>query len=90
MAEFSFATEKIGFDEHIRLSIRGYDDLWNDILKFSRYFIEDRTIVIDIGCSTGKLLKGMDKHNKDHAKNCSYIGIEMEKQFFPKLIDKKK
>ena len=47
------------FDEHINKSIRGYQDLWDDILKFSKYFVEDGTTVIDIGCSTGRLLKAM-------------------------------
>ena len=59
MVKFTFATEKEGFDNHIEKSIRGYRDLWTDILKLSEYFVEDGTVVIDIGCSTGRLLKAM-------------------------------
>ena len=64
MAKFTFASsEKEGFDSHILHSIRGYEDLWNDVLKFSRYFVEDYTNVVDVGCSTGKLIDAMFKQN---------------------------
>jgi tRNA (cmo5U34)-methyltransferase len=87
MPKFSFATEEGGFDKHIRLSIRGYTDLWDDILRFSDYFVEDGTTIIDIGCSTGRLLKAMKMLNNDHAPNSVYMGIELEEDFFPELID---
>jgi len=87
MPEFTFASEPEGFDKHIQLSIRGYPDLLADILKFSEYFIEDETVVVDIGCSTGKLLKLMQKQNLSHAPHCIYKGIELEKNFSPHLVD---
>ena len=59
MTKFTFATSEEGFDAHIDQSVRGYSNLWTDVLKFSEYFVEDGTCVVDIGCSTGKLLKAM-------------------------------
>ena len=41
MAKFTFAQRKEGFDNHIEDSIRGYTNLWGDILKYSEYFVED-------------------------------------------------
>ena len=55
MADFTFAHREEGFDEHIEHSIRGYSHLLNDVVNYSRYFVEDDTNVVDIGCSTGKL-----------------------------------
>jgi len=87
MTKFTFATSEEGFDTHIDQSVRGYSNLWTDVLKFSEYFVEDSTCVVDIGCSTGKLLKSMKKQNDKFAPKCLYKGIEIEEDFFPELID---
>ena len=87
MTKFTFATSEEGFDAHIDQSVRGYSNLWTDVLKFSEYFVEDGTCVVDIGCSTGKLLKSMKDQNDKFAPKCFYKGIEIEEDFFPKLID---
>ena len=87
MTKFTFATSEEGFDAHIVQSVRGYSNLWTDVLKFSEYFVEDGTCVVDIGCSTGKLLKSMKEQNDKFAPKCFYKGIEIEEDFFPKLID---
>lgn len=64
MTKFTFAQREEGFDTHIEKSIRGYSNLWNDVLKISEYFVEDNSRVVDIGCSSGKLLKAMIEQNK--------------------------
>ena len=87
MTKFTFATSEEGFDTHIDQSVRGYSNLWTDVLKFSEYFVEDGTCVVDIGCSTGKLLKSMKEQNDKFAPKCFYKGIEIEEDFFPELID---
>ena len=87
MTKFTFATSEEGFDTHIDQSVRGYSNLWTDVLKFSEYFVEDGTTIVDIGCSTGKLLKSMKDQNDKFAPKCFYKGIEIEEDFFPKLID---
>jgi tRNA (cmo5U34)-methyltransferase len=81
MTKFTFAQREEGFDNHIEHSIRGYTNLWNDVLKYSEYFVEDHTHVVDIGCSTGKLLKAMIAQNT-FAPFANYVGIEVEEDFF--------
>ena len=75
MVDFTFAHREEGFDEHIEKSIRGYSQLIDDVISLSRYFIEDETNVIDIGCSTGKMTKALIDYNLDHSKTASYIAV---------------
>jgi len=86
MTKFTFATSKEGFDNHIDKSVRGYSNLWSDILSLSKYFVEDNTNVVDIGCSTGKLLKGMIEQNQKHIPKAKYMGIEIEEDFYGDYI----
>lgn len=76
MNDFTFAHRDEGFDEHIDLSIRHYSTLHDDIVKMSRYFVEDDTKVVDIGCSTGKTLAAMYNQNVDFAPYAEYHGID--------------
>jgi tRNA (cmo5U34)-methyltransferase len=69
---FSFSDIK-NFDNHISKSIKGYEELNENIIGISNYFIEDNTNVYDIGCSTGKLI------SKYKNKKAKYFGIEIEK-----------
>lgn len=77
--DFSFADVK-NFDDHINKSIRGYSDLIADVENLGEYFIQPNTDVIDIGCSTGKLLKRMA--DKSLLQRVEYIGIEREENFW--------
>jgi|TARA_R110002074_G_scaffold302389_1_gene473631 tRNA (cmo5U34)-methyltransferase len=95
MADFTFAHRKEGFDEHIEHSIRGYSNLLEDIVGLSRYFVEDDTNVIDVGCSTGKLTKAiidynMTFNNGDKLAPGKYIGIEIADGFVENLKKRKK
>lgn len=76
MADFTFAHREEGFDNHIDQSIRGYSTLHDDIVKMSRYFVEDDTNVFDLGCSTGKTLAAMIDQNREFAPHCNYYGYE--------------
>lgn len=58
MKKFDFNTIQ-DFDNHILKSIPNYDILINTILSMSEYFITKDTIIYDLGCSTGKLLKSI-------------------------------
>ena len=60
MNKFSFDTVK-DFDNHINNSIKGYDLLDYLILNLCSFFTKEETIVIDLGCTTGRLI---DKINK--------------------------
>lgn len=90
MPDFTFAHRKEGFDKHIEKSIRGYSNLMNDVISFSRYFIENDTNVIDIGCSTGKMTKALIDYNKDHCTTANYIGLEIAEGFRDDLKKRKK
>ena len=63
MDKFDFNTIK-DFDKHIQKSIPNYDILLNSILSISDYFITKDTIIYDLGCSTGNLLKKITYPNK--------------------------
>jgi tRNA (cmo5U34)-methyltransferase len=78
---FSFARFADGFDEHIRQSIRGYDDLLSDCVNLSEYFVEDGTYVFDIGCSMGTFLREIARKNFDKCPTTRYIGIDVEDKF---------
>jgi len=86
MPKFTFATASEGFDKHILQSVRGYDALWNDVLRYSQYFVENETNVVDIGCSTGKLLESMHSQNLSIAPTAQYIGVEIEEDFYDKFV----
>ena len=90
MADFTFAHREEGFDNHIEKSIRGYSDLMNDVISLSRYFVEDNTNTVDIGCSTGKNTKAMMEYNSDHSPEAKFIGIEIADGFEQDLKDRKK
>ena len=78
---FSFARFAEGFDQHIRQSIRGYVDLLSDCIALSEYFVEDGTVVFDVGCSTGTFLREIWRKNRDRCPNTRYIGIDIEDKF---------
>lgn len=88
MNDFTFAHREEGFDNHIDSSIRHYSTLHDDIVKMSKYFVEDGTNVVDIGCSTGKTLAAMYNQNKEFATEVEYRGIDYASGFVPAMIDR--
>jgi tRNA (cmo5U34)-methyltransferase len=85
--EFSFAKREEGFDNHIRQSIRGYDDLIDDVVSMSKYFVEDDTNVIDIGSSTGNLIQKLFYANKNIT--AQFFGYEMERNFLREVDERR-
>ena len=79
--DFTFAHREEGFDNHIEKSIRGYNHLHDDVVNLSRYYIEDYTNVVDIGCSTGKTIEAMAVQNETIAPNAYYVGVEVAPSF---------
>jgi len=59
MSKFDFNkfTEEGSFDKHINLSIPNYSWLIEEVKQYAKYFIDEGTNVIDIGCSSGRFLK---------------------------------
>jgi len=90
MADFTFAHRQEGFDKHIQQSIRGYDNLMEDVISLSRYFVEDNTNIVDIGCSSGKNTQAMMEYNSDHSPAAKYIGVEVADGFKQDLKDRTK
>jgi len=84
---FSFARFAEGFDQHIRQSIRGYVDLLSDCVALSEYFVEDGTVVFDIGCSTGTFLREVRNKNNARCPGARYVGIDIEQKFSPHWHD---
>ena len=78
---FSFAGFTKEYDQHIEQSIRGYVDLLSDCIALSEYFVEDGTVVFDVGCSTGTFLREIWRKNRDRCPNTRYIGIDIEDKF---------
>ena len=89
MADFTFAHRQEGFDKHIQQSIRGYDNLMEDVVSLSRYFVEDDTNIVDIGCSSGKNTKAMMEYNSDHSPTAQYFGVEVADGFVQNLKDRR-
>ena len=81
MTKFTFAQSPEGFDNHIENSVRGYTNLWHDILAMSKYFAEDDTYIVDLGCSSGKLLKNMIDYKKSLKLKFNIKFIEIEEDF---------
>jgi tRNA (cmo5U34)-methyltransferase len=71
MNKFSFDSVK-NFDNHINNSIKGYDLLDYLIINLCSFFIKEETLIIDLGCTTGRLL---DKINKKFNTDC--IGYDI-------------
>lgn len=81
MTDFTFAHREEGFDNHIDMSIRHYSSLVDDIVSMSDYFVEEGTEVVDIGCSTGKMLDRIQRKTSG-IENVIYNGIECAEGFF--------
>jgi len=78
--KFSFSNMSKDFDSHITNSIRGYNDLRDDIVGISKYFVIDDTNVVDIGCSQGSLIKRIKDFNTQ-VSSTKYIGFDINEDF---------
>ncbi len=65
------------FDKHIFQSIPHYKMFHKSIVELSRYHIRDNSTIIDIGTSTGTLLKSLYK--KYNNKTRQFVGVDIEK-----------
>ena len=62
------------FDSHIKQSIPLYELSHDLALKFSDFFLSEKSTVYDLGCSTGTFLSLISKrHNKQNHK---FIGVD--------------
>ena len=54
--EFNESVAK-DFDNHVSASVRGYEWFHDYIVRLAEFYIEDDGAILDIGCSTGTLLR---------------------------------
>jgi tRNA (cmo5U34)-methyltransferase len=79
--DFSFAAHALDFDQHIRDSIAGLDILDARCISRSRYYVQNGTTVVDVGCSTGLVLRSIRDANQAARPGASYIGIDVESTY---------
>lgn len=81
--DFSFDNIADEFDRHIELSIPGYKDLHRMVVDFVKFFAVNKTSIIDIGASTGTLLKAIREELDRIGKygSVEYIAVEPEFKF---------
>ena len=74
------------FDNHINKSVPLYKETQKLYLYLSYFFLEEKTNIVDIGCSTGSFLKLLvEKHKKNKKFNkIKLVGIDNEKQMINK------
>jgi tRNA (cmo5U34)-methyltransferase len=83
--KFDFTTIN-DFDGHISSSIKGYDVLHQLIITMSSFFIRDNSTLIDVGCTSGKLLNSLATYYSNSRVNC--IGYDITDVNFIESSDK--
>lgn len=81
--KFSFALAAKSFNKHVENSIPFYNEGHNLILNYIEYFINKKSFVYDIGCSTGTLLARV----KERYPFVNAIGIDSENEI---IVEAKK
>ena len=71
--KFSGSTAK-NFDNHIKKSVPLYDWSHDISLKLSDFFLNEKTNVYDLGCSTGTFLKELSIRSKE--RKHTFYGID--------------
>jgi tRNA (cmo5U34)-methyltransferase len=77
------------FENHVSKSVPIYNRGHELIIQLSDFFIKEDSLIYDLGCSTGKLLIDMAKHNQNK-KNATYVGVDIEKDMISFAKDKQK
>jgi tRNA (cmo5U34)-methyltransferase len=71
--EFNEDVAKV-FKDHVRQSVPMYDAFHDMIAELSRWFIRNDSIVFDLGCATGEVIRRLCLEHAD--KNVTYVGID--------------
>ena len=82
------------FENHVTKSVPFYKEGHELVCKLSSFFLVNKSIAYDIGCSTGKLTRDISNYNKDL--DIKIVGIDAEKKMvshakkqLPKKMKKK-
>ena len=66
------------FDDHVKKSVPLYEEAHQLIGDFADHFISNGSVIYDLGCSTGTLLKKLSmKH--ESVPNLTFIGLDISK-----------
>ena len=79
------------FNHHIQKSVPYYNEGHDLIKELSDFFLSNKSICYDLGCSTSSLLIKLSKFS--NKKDLKFIGLDLEKamiKFSKKIIKKKK
>ena len=79
------------FNVHIQKSVPYYEEGHELIKKLSDFFLTNKSICYDIGCSTSSLLIKLSKFS--NKKDLQFVGLDVEKamiKFSKKIIKRKK
>lgn len=79
--DFSFAQQAPDFNAHIGDSIPCYSHLIEKCVSVSRRFVQSHSNVLDLGCSTGHLIRAIRSQNKVSRLGVNYIGLDIEPNF---------
>ena len=77
------------FDAHVSKSVPLYNEGHDLINKLSDYFIQDNSVIYEIGTSTGELLIKLAQYHKNRP-SVKFIGIDIEEDMIAKANEKKK
>jgi tRNA (cmo5U34)-methyltransferase len=67
------------FDQHVSKSVPLYTEGHDLICDLSDFFVKDDSVVYELGCSTGQLIRKISEHNLSK-KNAKFIGIDIEQE----------
>lgn len=76
------------FDQHVQRSIPFYEEGHHLVLSLSDFFIQNSSIVYELGTSTGKLIKSLcTRHVSKN--NVHWVGIDLEEPMIKKAQEVK-
>lgn len=64
------------FDSHINKSVPFYKETQNLFLQYTDFFLQDKSKIIDLGCSTGTFLKNIHNRHEKNQKKLKLIGVD--------------
>ena len=72
------------FEGHIRRSVPFYDEGHELIVRLSTFFLSERSLCYDLGCSTGLLLHRLAGYHAN--RDIRFVGIEREADMVDKAV----
>ena len=68
------------FEKHINKSVPLYKTTHNLYLNLTDFFLQDKSQILDIGCSTGNFLNAVYKRHYQNENKIKYIGLDNTKE----------